>query len=140
MLANEISAHTPTTTTVVVDLSLRNTPEQKQLCTYRLRSCRSSVFRPSPALPSRASSRHDSSHQLVISRTNINSRFPQVPIIRLIGFPYWRQGLSNTGYILVYIFLFERGPLGRWELIWLAPDLRRQVGWQSAGFTSRLAD
>ena len=45
-----------------------------------------SVLKKSPERHFRAVSRHDSSHQLVINRTSIASRFPEVPTIQLIGF------------------------------------------------------
>ena len=48
-------------------------------------------------------------------------RFPQVPTNRLIGFPYLPEGLSITGCLF---YLLERGPLGRWDLIWLASLIR----------------
>ena len=38
------------------------------------------------------------------------SRFPEVPTIRLIGFPYLLEGMLNAGCIFLF---FGRTPLGR---------------------------
>ena len=45
----------------------------------------------------RAVSRHDTIHQLVISRTTIypGSRFREMPTVRLIGFPYFYSYVKN---------------------------------------------
>ena len=52
----------------------------------------------------------------------LNSRFPEVPIIGVIGFPcyYWYTGLFSAGYLVHTLFLFGRAPFGRGGLNWLA--------------------
>ena len=62
--------------------------------------------RPNTNAKTRAASRHDLNHQLVISRTN--SRFPEVPTVRLGGFLYLQEGLFNAG---CFFFFVGRGHL-----------------------------
>ena len=45
----------------------------------------------------RAVSRHDLGHRLVMNLNN--SRFPEVPTIRLVGFPYLHERLFDAGCV-----------------------------------------
>ena len=77
-----------------------------------------------------AVSRPDLSHQLGISR--INSRLPEVPTIRLTGFPYLQEGLLNAGYLLHFFCFLGRDSLGR-RGVYLARFARLTSVGKSAG-------
>ena len=50
------------------------------------------------ALVGRAVSQHDLGHQLLVVLSR-NSRFPEAPTIRFVGFPYVQEGLLNAGHV-----------------------------------------
>ena len=75
---------------------------------------------------SRAVSRHDLSHQRVVSRTN--GRCSEMPTIRLTEYPYLYEGYD------AFFFFFWAGPPsaggGKFGSL-RSLDLSRQVGWPS---------
>ena len=78
------------------------------------------------ACPSRAVSLHGLTHRLAIFLGLAIGRFPEVPTLRLAGFPYCKEGLLRAGYNFVFLF-FWPAPLGRGELFFGSPDLSRQA-------------